>query len=281
MQAANDDVAAADARFKEWMNLNLQRAASHFGLRITGEPVFGWRLRTIGATAAAREGPRWLRVVSEFPQWAQGDTWCGNLDANVIGGISKPQVLAVHEWSEQDWRHQRAEVLTLLPGAPVSSTSHLTERVTLQPEWWDALRQTIDAVRDVSTDRTNNDAAALARRTREIYGVEITARDWETVHGDLHWQNLLSPSFGLLDWELWGTGPAGSDAATLLLYTLAVPDIFERVHETFADQLDCEGGRIAQLVVGARLLSRIRGGDFAELEQPLRNHLRGLGVSVE
>lgn len=220
-----------------------------------------------------------MRVVSEFPQWAHGERWTGNLDANAIGGIPKPQVLDVYEWTEQDWRHPRAEVLTLLPGAAISSTSQLREGVTLQPDWWQTLRATVDVVRQVPTNRTNCDAAALAQRTRETYGIELAARDWETVHGDLHWQNLPGPSFGLLDWESWGTGPAGTDAATLLLYTLGVPGIFDKVRQTFADQLDAQSGRISQLSVGARLLSRIRGGDFLELEQPLRKHLKAMGIS--
>jgi hypothetical protein len=114
----------------------------------------------------------------------------------------------------------------------------------------------------------------------ETYGVTAQACQWETVHGDMHWQNLLGPTFGLLDWELWGTGPAGTDAATLLLYSIGVPKIFETVRETFAAQLETESGRIAQLAVGARLLSRIRGGDFPELAKLLNQYLNGLGVAV-
>jgi hypothetical protein len=278
---ADDDTTAADARFMEWMRLNLQRAADHFGLNVTGQPVFGWRLRSIGATASTTDWqPRWLRVVSEFPQWASGTTWTGNLDANAITDLPKPRVMDVHEWDEQNWRHQRAEVLTLLPGAPVAATSHLTEHVRLQPDWWQALRQAIDTTRATPTQRTNCDAATLARRSGNAYGMELTTQAWETVHGDLHWQNLLAPEFGLLDWELWGTGPAGTDAATLLLHSLLVPDVYDRVYQTFADQLDSDSGRIAQLSAGARLLSRIRGGDFPELERPLRRHLRRIGAPV-
>ncbi|MGH3832986.1 MAG: phosphotransferase [Pseudonocardiaceae bacterium] len=41
---------------------------------------------------------------------------------------------------------------------------------------------------------------------------------WQTVHGDLHWGNLLQPRLGILDWETWGQGPAGTDIATLYCY---------------------------------------------------------------
>lgn len=34
-------------------------------------------------------------------------------------------------------------------------------------------------------------------------GLAIEVQAWETVHGDLHWANLLQPDFGRLDWKLW------------------------------------------------------------------------------
>lgn len=271
-------IRAADDRFTEWMRLNLDRAAEHFDLRITGRPVLGWRLRSIGATVTAGDQPRWLRVVSDFPQWAHGETWTGNLDANTVTGIAKPRLLDVYEWDEQDWRRQRAEVLTLLPGDPVAPTSHLSEAVHQPDSWWGQLRQTIDTLRTVPTTRTNCTPDTLARRTQETYGTALSTPRWETIHGDLHWQNLLTPQFGLLDWELWGSGPAGTDAATLLLYSLAVPEVFGRVYETFADQLDTDAGRTAQLWAAARLLKRIQGGDHPELEAPLRTYLKHIGV---
>lgn len=49
-------VAEADALFCEWMRGNLDHAAAHFGLTLTGEPVFGWRLRTIGAPRQRSRG---------------------------------------------------------------------------------------------------------------------------------------------------------------------------------------------------------------------------------
>ena len=120
-----DENTIADARFTEWMRLNFHRAAEHFGLSLIGEPGFGWRLRTIGAAATGPDGPRWLRVVTEFQEWATGDTWTGNLDANTIAGISKPRVLDMQEWDKKNWRHQRAEVHTLLPGTRISPTNEL------------------------------------------------------------------------------------------------------------------------------------------------------------
>jgi len=70
-----------------WMRGNLAQAANRFGLIVTGEPVFGWRLRSVSAPASSPAGPRWLRVVYERPEWAQGDTWTGNSDANRLTDI--------------------------------------------------------------------------------------------------------------------------------------------------------------------------------------------------
>ncbi|KLL10296.1 MULTISPECIES: hypothetical protein [Protofrankia] len=75
MTAERDmDVEQADERFREWMRSNLARVAEHFGLTVVGQPAWGWRLRTIGASASGPDGPRWLRVVTEFPKRACGDT---------------------------------------------------------------------------------------------------------------------------------------------------------------------------------------------------------------
>ncbi|MDQ2880213.1 MAG: phosphotransferase [Actinomycetota bacterium] len=277
MQPDDKTTAAANARFTEWMHLNLDHAADHFGLKLTGEPVLGWRLRTIGAPATGDDGPRWLRVVTEFPEWARGDTWTGNADANTITGIPKPRVLDVLEWDEQSWRHQRAEVATLLPGTAISPTNQLRAAVDLPDTWWAELRRSIDTLRAIPTSRVYTDQARISERTRDAFGAELHVGQWETVHGDLHWENLLAPQLGLLDWELWGRGPAGTDAATLLLHSLLIPTVAKRVHATFADLLDTEAGQTAQLAVAARLLSRIAGGDYAELTEPLHRHVRSLG----
>jgi hypothetical protein len=110
------------------MRHNLGLAAAHFDLTVTGPPLFGWRLRSISARATGPNGDRWLRVVSQEPQWAAGEHWTGTVDANVIFGIRKPRVLDVHEWSEHNWRDQRAEVMTLVSGRTCSPTDALHAR---------------------------------------------------------------------------------------------------------------------------------------------------------
>lgn len=86
------DTATADAHFAAWMRVNLYRAAEHFGLTVSGDPVFGWRLRSISARVTGPDGARWLRVVSQEPEWASGDHWTGTVEANAVRGVRKRRV---------------------------------------------------------------------------------------------------------------------------------------------------------------------------------------------
>lgn len=265
------DTTAADAHFAHWMRTNLDRAAHHFGLTVTGEPVFGWRLRSISAPTAGTDGDRWLRVVSQEPEWATGEHWTGTVDADAITGIRKPQVLDTYEWT--DGRRQRAELMTHLSGEPCSPTDALRHQINLSTQWWTDLDTAVTTLATTPTHRINADQDKVTRRIRERFGdVDTTVTQWTTVHGDLHWANLLRPQFGLLDWELWGTGPTGTDEATLYCYSLLVPRIAQHVHDLFTETLDTPTGRIAQLSVLARLLARIDGGDYPDLAQPLHHH---------
>ncbi|WP_313888308.1 aminoglycoside phosphotransferase [Lentzea alba] len=268
----HEDLSDADAQFREWMRENLQRAAAHFGLVLAGQPRLGWMDRSIGSLAGRDEEQFWLRVVSENKQWVGGDFWTGNLDANVFTGLAKPQVLDVYEWDEH--RQQRAEMLTLLPGSPCSRTDALREPIDLPDAWWAELRRTIDVVASTPTDRVNTDQERVRSRIRQRLGdsTDPVVSQWETVHGDLHWANLMKPGFGLLDWEWWGRGVAGTDAATLLCYSLLVPEMVERVRSVFADALESESGRIAQLYVVSRLFRRIDKGDHPDLATALAAH---------
>jgi hypothetical protein len=63
-----------------------------------------------------------------------------------------------------------------------------------------------EVLASTSTTRTNANQDQITQRITEQFGdaLDTTVEHWETVHGDLHWSNLVGPQFGLLDWELWG-----------------------------------------------------------------------------
>lgn len=269
------DVERANEQFRAWMRANLDRAAADFSLTLTEVPVFGWRLRSISAAAQGRYGPCWLRVVTESPQWLPADFWTGNIDANAITGVNKPRVLDTTEWDEQDWwRRVRAEVMTRMSSRPCSPTDVLHGPITLPDVWWTELRRTLEVLKATPTHRVAADQDKVTGRIQAVFGDRIDphVHQWETVHGDLHWSNLLQPEFGVLDWEFWGRGPAGLDPATLYCYSLMVPPVSQTVHAMFSDILDSHHGRIAQLYAVARLIKRAESGDHPELEQPLRDH---------
>jgi hypothetical protein len=275
------EVDEADEQFRDWMRTNLRHAADHFRTTLGRPEVFGWRLRSIGAPATTTAGEHvWLRVVTEFPQYAHGEAWTGNVDAAAITAIPKPHVLDVFEWDDAEWRCQRAELMTLLPGHPISATDDLPKAPLLDRDWWRQLRDALDTLRAVPTTRIYLDQEQITARARATLGVDLYVQAWETVHADLHWHNLHAGPFGIADWEMWGRGPAGTDPATLLLFSLTQPNVAETVHATFADILDTADGRIAQLAVAARLLGRIHRGDFPHLVEPLHIHLDRIGVHV-
>lgn len=276
-----DEVAAADEHFRAFQRHNLARAAAHFAVRVTGEPVFGWRLRTIGAPAEHDEhGPVWLRVISEFPEHAHGDAWTGTLDANAVHGVNKPIVLDVTEWPELDWRIQRAELSTRINAPAVSATDQLTATPHLTNTWWNSLADDLATIAAILTNRYRVTQDDVTRRITRFWGDQIDPHvtQWTTAHGDLHWANITTEPLTLLDWELWGTAPAGYDAATLLMHSLGVPATANEVQQRFATILNSPSGRLAQLDVIARLLLRAEDGDPEELTPPLHQQARRLVI---
>ncbi|SDH61444.1 hypothetical protein SAMN05421505_1197 [Sinosporangium album] len=85
-----------------------------------------------------------------------------------------------------------------------------------------------------------------------------------------------------MDWEYWGTGPAGYGAALLYCHSLLVRETAEKVRDVFADVLDTPTGYVAQLSAAAHILGRAyRVDDYAELQYPVREHAHRLLAEVE
>ncbi len=245
----------------------LRQAAARFEVTLIGTPIEGQFLRSLSAHVNSPVGPAWLRVGREHIRWITdaevGDFWTGISDASAtFPDLPLPHVLASEVLGDDpDGRRRvRADLMTRLPGAALSGTDALVRDPGLPMAWWRELRRVIDVVRAHPTKRFAGRAQRSGWRVAEVFGDDVAAAfpvtDWETAHGDLHYANLLGPDLAVLDWELWGTAPAGTDPATLYLYSLATPDVARQVHTQFGDILDSPAGRVAQVHVASRILRR-------------------------
>lgn len=270
---------SGEERFRDWMRGNLAWSADYFGVTVTGEPKWGWATRSVSVPADSADGPRWLRVGSEQQRHLPHPCWDGLPTANAVLGVPKPEVLGSVEWEADDQRpprRVRADLMTLLHGQPCSTGEVLREPPDLPQSWWAQLRRSLEVVRSVPTDRFAN-RPTMSPHIRDQYGLaeQVRITEWETAHGDLHWNNLLGPRLKILDWEMWGRNAAGTDPATLYCYSLLVPAVAHRVWETFADILDTPPGRTAQLRAAARVLHRAER-EYPDLAAPLQEHIQPL-----
>lgn len=164
----------------------------------------------------------------------------------------------------------RAE-LTAFVASPVCSTGPvLRDELELPQAWWVSLRADLAQLATIRTGRVAVRQEYVDRSVPRFTGhpaPQVTA--WVTVHGDLHLANLTFDGPVLLDWEGWGIGPAGYDAALLYAYSLLAPRTAARVRAEFTDVLDTSSGRTALLIVATELLHSASRGDHPELVAPL------------
>jgi hypothetical protein len=255
----------------------LPAAAAALGVAVIGQPVYGFGEHSIGCRTTGPQGDGWLRVITERVVWANGEFWEGTAAAAMIEGIAKPTWHASHEWEDGDYR-VRADLMSYVPVPVCSPTLVLRAGLELPDGWWASLRRSLDALAAWPTERTAFGQELATRRLLTFFGgqVDPTVGAWTTAHADLHWANLTAPDCHLLDWEGWGAGPAGYDAALLYCTSLLQPDVATRVYEVFADVLDSPDGIRAQLCAASTLLLRVAYGHDLDLATPLHRHVNRL-----
>jgi hypothetical protein len=222
-------------------------------------------------------GLAWLRVVFDDPEWGEGPYWDSNVHANEIQGVPKPTVLRWQDWDDLDRRLQ-GELSTYVPDATLARDMLLTTDVNLTDSWLRDLHDALGAlarnpvpVSGVGMDDVSHGALAY-------FGLrlDLSSITWTAAHCDLHWGNVTAPTLTILDWETWGKAPAGCGAATLLCTSLLRPAVSQRVHSVLESIVDTPDGRLATIAAAVRLLRFVDAGEYLDLAQPLRDHVRQL-----
>ncbi|MGW5820070.1 hypothetical protein [Streptomyces noursei] len=182
----------------------------------------------------------------------------------------------IADYHEDHWDY-RAELYARTPDPAVSPSPVLQEEPHLPPDWWTSLRDSLNALSTVHTERVAIREEYMRRVIPQYTGHTIDTIKWTTAHGDLHWANLTAPNALLLDWEVWGVAPVGYDATSLLLHSLHVPPLANRVRATFADTFDTPESRGGQLVACAEILQAApRVPFYAQLADAIHAHLATL-----
>ena len=257
-------------------------AAAH---RMGGHPgpseelIWGWRGRTASGPVTIGATVVWMRLASGRVGEITRTFWRGSVTAeqHIPTGVPRPRMLQREEWESQPWRYaaETFEPVTAGPLGDVPAPSDLLLDSPLPDSWWVDLRTALDAVALVNTSRFTIGPVWAEQLLTDCFGTDqAPAGPWTTCHGDLHWANLTGPDLVIFDWEGWGGGPRGYDAASLLVHSLLQPDLAAQVHEKFADLLDGEHGRYAQQVVVAEQLWRRRDTPEDPLVSALVDHAR-------
>ncbi|MGW2034769.1 phosphotransferase family protein [Streptomyces sp. NPDC001811] len=238
---------------------------------VTGDEVWGWHGRTLSSRAEHPErGDCWLRLISAPHDRASGKIWEGNRKAAALfdGHIHKPLLYDTNESTRDGYTYQ-AELHQYVDEPICSPSPVLRTRLDAPASWWASLRTDLEYVSTTATDRAAVRQEWVDRSVPRFLGMpspRIT--DWATAHGDLHMANLTTSPY-LLDWEGFGLAPAGYDAAMLLAYCLLVPEVAQRVRDSFPI-LGTVPGRVAQIIVVTELLQSASRGDHSELVPSLQ-----------
>lgn len=265
MPSAPDDLTAGR------LQKALRHAASVLRVTLVGPPIWGWEGKGISGPA---DEDRWLRLscipADRTPSWDGAEA----AERAVPDGIPRPRLHEVSEWRAGEFAY-RAELYDRVTRQPLSDGALLSASPDLPDTWWKDLRNSLDSLTTVETDRVAIRQERLHWAMPKFLGTELDTEvpEWSTAHADIQWSNLISPDLCILDWERWGKAPAGYDAATLFISSLTVPDTAARVRQEFASVLDTPAGRFSELVVASEFLQGMQRGNNLELETPLKQRV--------
>ncbi|QNA78250.1 aminoglycoside phosphotransferase [Streptomyces sp. So13.3] len=214
-----------------------------------------------GTAGFPTDADTWIRLAWRRTEKINTQAWTGFEAAAAIEGVPRPQWSAAAVWSDASrgivWR---ADEMTLTSDPALSSTGDIAADPHLSEQWWADLHSALFNLAGHSTDRVAMGQTHLSARIHEIYGdqVDTTITDWACAHGDLGYANLCGPRLTIIDWESWGMGPVGWDAACLWSASLAIPALAERILILFEDVLATRTGRLSRLLLCANTARAFR-----------------------
>jgi hypothetical protein len=142
-QADHDDSEPGRER-TDFLIRHLHIAADTLGVTPIGDPTFTGEMRTVGIHVRDKNKKDvWLRTIMDDPDAGQLCRWDGNIEANAIRGVPKPEVIRWADWHDPSWQNHgiklRGEVMTYIPDKPVSNDGDLYADPELPDTWWAAL----------------------------------------------------------------------------------------------------------------------------------------------
>lgn len=222
--------------------------------------VFGMRGATIGFPTSANT---WVRLSWREASKAARRSRTGPESASQLpDAVMRPTLLRSHRWSDPgrsvEWRADESEMIT---AQAVERNGIVHGEPDLPDAWWGRLATSLSALSGYPTARMGVPQERVTRRINQVFGdqaLDTEVDEWRTAHCELHWGKVTAPQCYLLDWESWGMGPRGLDAARLWVTSLLVPALAERVQAQFASDLTSRSGLLSQLLVCANVIEKHR-----------------------
>jgi hypothetical protein len=226
-------------------------------LEMRGPKRYGISKSTVGCKVGNAKMPAaWLKVAYELKGEPKKVAFGadGEIEAQKIQGITKPRLLRATRW--QDERHNWYAMLFEHQTGFVSRTVHLSDDPKLGPAFFPALSKAIHAMQSLQTERRVHQADSVIERLKTAYNIDATGLiQFAPAHGDLHWGNVASKPFTIIDWSSWGLHPFGMDVARLWLTAVNVPKVRKQLELTFADTMRDPRFGLAVLWNGLQILS--------------------------
>jgi hypothetical protein len=241
----------------------IARVEQALGVRLDRATLLRKR-RTIGARS---DRGTWVRIEARPVERVISLGWGGVEAAGVLTGVAKPDWYQSVSWADPNqaawWRADETE---LISAAPIKPGGTISVDPGLPESWWVSLSDSLAALAGHTTTRvaklhssraSQDYISSMVDKATGDAGVVVDSAvsEWVPAHADLTWANLTAPECWVLDWEDWGAAPRGLDAATLLLASLAVPPLAERIRREFAADLGSRSGQLVALALCAELTS--------------------------